>query len=293
MTMGAQAAEQCDDFGWTPTGAIDPSLVAEVTQHGSYGAGRAWSTTASYDLSHAPGRIYLVHTLEGGFDFTVDGAVVAADAGQLVLLDGDAPTAARTRSETARFVWHLAPTFLNPRTARFRFHEPISVGNPTIRALMSLTNSTLNAGSPTRTAAQSHFGMALEHLVAGALSERGTLPDETEAMHRDGLFTSAQLVIESHFRDPAFDVARLARELHTSARRVHTIFSALGTTPRREIERRRLSEVERLTAQILTPLQVIELAGFSSTRQYQRASARGTHAHRPSAVQPDGAEGRR
>lgn len=281
MNMGKQAAEQCDDFGWAPTGAIDPSLVAEVTQQRGYGAGRAWSTAASYNLSHAPGRIYLVHTVEGGFNFTVDGDAVVTDAGQLVLLDGDAPTAAQTLMETARFVWHVTPTFLSPRTARFRFNEPISVANPTMRALISMTNSTLNAGSPTKVAAQSHFGMALEHLVAGALDETGTLPDETEAMHRDGLFTSAQLVIESHFRDPAFDVVRLARELLTSTRRVHAVFSAFGTTPRREIERRRLSEVERLTAQILTHSQVVGLAGFSSVRQYQRASARGKQPNAP------------
>lgn len=274
MSMGVQAAQQCDDFGWTPTGTIDPSLVAEVTQQRGYGAGRAWSATASYDLSYAPGRIYLVHTVEGGFDFTVDGDVVVAEAGQLILLDGDAPTAAKTRSTTARFVWHLNPTFLNPRSTRFSFHEPISVNNSTMRALTSMTNAILNAGVPDTAAAQAHFGIALEHLVAGALEETGTLPDDAHAMHRDGLFTTAQLVIESHFRDPAFDVARLARELVASPSRVHSAFSAFGTTPRREIERRRVSEVDRLSAQILTASQVIERAGFTSIRQYKRAISR-------------------
>lgn len=276
MVMGEQAGENCNDFGWTPFGPVDPSLVAEVTQHPRYGAGRAWSLRASYTLSQAPKRIYLVHTVEGGFRFTVDGKEEVTAPGQLVLLDGSAPTAARTIAETARFVWYFEPTFLQPGKYRFGFHEPVTVGNASLRALMAMTNSILNAESPTTRNAQAHLGIAMEHLVAAALDEKGALEEGGASMHRDGLFTSAQLVIESHFRDPGFDAVKLSRELTVSERTVYAAFSAFGTTPRREIERRRLSEVERLSGQLLTNSQNIELAGFTSTRQYRRVAARHT-----------------
>ncbi|WP_146116833.1 hypothetical protein [Microbacterium sp. MYb64] len=272
LRMGEEAAEQCDDFGWTPTGIIDPTLFAKVSQQPGYGVGRAWSAKATYDLSRAPKRIYLVHTVEGGFDFTVDGETVTTRAGQLVLLDGDAPTSARTRAATARFVWHLTPTFLSPRSHRFRFHEPLSVDNGTMQGLMALTNATLR--HPEAAPASTHVGHALEHLIAGALEEAGTLSGTADAVHRDDLFTAAQGVIESRFRDPAFDVNRLARELSSTARHVHAAFRTFGTTPRRQIEERRIAEFERLTPQILTLTQVVERSGFSSIRQYTRAAAR-------------------
>ncbi|MGO2750421.1 MAG: hypothetical protein ACTIA6_10265 [Pseudoclavibacter sp.] len=246
-------------------------MVAEVTQHSRYGAGRAWSTRASYTLAKAPKRVYLVHTVEGGFNFTVDGKTEVTEPGQLVLLDGDAPTTARTIAETARFVWYFEPTFLQPGKTRFGFHDPIAVRNASIRALMAMTNSILNAESPVTRNAQAHLGIAMEHLVAGALDETGVLEDRNASMHRDGLFTSAQLVIESHFRNPGFNAQQLAKELSVSTRTVYVAFSAFGTSPRREIERRRLSEVERLAERVPLTTQNAESFGFTSMRQYRRA----------------------
>jgi AraC-like DNA-binding protein len=278
VTMGVQAGERCDDFGWKPYGLVDPSLVADTTQHARYGAGRAWSNSATYTLTQAPNRIYLVYTVEGGFDFTVDGVGAVAEAGQLILLDGEAPTAAQTLAGTARFVWFFEPTLLDPRKSRFRFHDPISVNNAAIGALVSTTNSILNTTAPRNPASQRHLGVALEHLVAGALAEAGsTLPGSS---HSDGLFMAAQLAIETGFRDPDFDVTQLAKELSVSVRGVHAVFSRFGTTPRKEIERRRVSEVDRLAGEVLTAAQVIELTGFTSLRQMNRALARSSAAFR-------------
>jgi hypothetical protein len=279
MTMGVQAGDRCDDFGWKPFGVVDPSLVADTTQHPRYGAGRAWSNSATYTLTQAPNRVYLVYTVEGGFNFTVDGEVAVADAGQLILLDGEAPTGAQTRSETARFVWYFEPTLLDPRKSRFRFHEPITMNNAALGALVSTTNSILNAPAPRAPASQRHLGVALEHLVAGALAEAGnSLPDRST--HSGGLFMAAQLEIETGFRDPDFDVAQLAKGLSASVRSVHAVFSRFGTTPRREIERRRVSEVDRLAGEALTSAQVLELTGFASLRQLNRALVRSSAAFR-------------
>jgi AraC-like DNA-binding protein len=137
---------------------------------------------------------------------------------------------------------------------------------------MALTNATLR--QPEAGPASAHVGHALEHLIAGALQEAGKQSDSTDGLHRDDLFTAAQSVIEAHFQDPAFDVTRLVRELSSTTRHVHAAFRTFGTTPRRQIEERRLAEFERLTPQILTLAQVAERSGFSSVRQYTRAVAR-------------------
>ncbi|WP_431030818.1 helix-turn-helix domain-containing protein [Plantibacter sp. RU18] len=278
MTMGTEAAERCDDFGWQPRGAIDPRLVAETTQHPRFGIGRAWSSSAGYQLSAAPKLTYLVYTVEGGFDFTVDGSSVHADAGSMILLDGEAPTTAQTTSETARFVWYFEPSLLRPGSSRFRFHEPIPMRNASLRALIAMTHSVLDSPAPRSDSARWHLGISLEHLVSGALDEAGSDEVGADSRHQDGLFMAAQLAVETHFRDPAFSVTRLARELSVSVRTIHGTFSRLGTTPRREIERRRITEVGRLSAAGTAPAaEIADRVGFSSSKQLKRALARSLH----------------
>jgi AraC-like DNA-binding protein len=274
MPMGLKAAERCDDFGWQPRGAVDPALVAETMQYERFGIGRAWSSSAGYALSAAPNLTYLVYTVEGGFDFTVDGASVDAGAGSMILLDGEAPTTARTTAETARFVWYFEPTFLRADRSRFRFHEPIPMQNASLRALVAMTHSVLKAPTPRTETARRHLGISLEHLVSGALDEAGSDEIGTDSRHRDGLFMAAQLAIEAHFRDPAFGVTRLAKALSVSVRTVHDTFRRLGTTPRREIERRRVTEVDRISTDLLTASEIAERSGFSSSKQLARALAR-------------------
>ena len=275
MAMGVRAAERCDDFGWHPRGEIDPALVAETTQGTHYGMGRAWSNSAGYSLTTAPERTYLVYTVEGGFEFEVDGRTVVAEPESLILLDGEAPTTARTLTTTARFVWYFEPTFLTAGRSRFRFHEPISMRNASVRSLIAMTNGVLNSPAPSTAAARRHLGIALEHVVAAVLEEAGSDEVGGDSLHRDGLFMASHDAIEAHFRDPGFDVTRLARELSVSVRTVHNAFERFGTTPRREIERRRVSEIDRMAnAGALRASQMAERAGFTSARQMNRALAR-------------------
>ena len=275
ITMGVQAAEKCDDFGWHPRGDIDLRLVAETVQHPQYGMGRAWSDSAAYSLTADPRRTYLVYTIEGGLEFEVDGRTIVAEPDSLILLDGEAPTAARTLTATARFVWYFEPTFLKAGHSRFRLHEPISMRNASMRALMTMTNTVLNSPAPSTPSARRHLGIALEHLVAGALDEAGSDEIGHDSRHHDGLFTAAQRVSEWKYRDPGFNVAALAREHSVSPRTVHSTFTRLGSTPRPEIERRRLSEIDRMPgAQMLPASQVATLAGFTSVKQMNRALAR-------------------
>ncbi|MGC0368578.1 helix-turn-helix domain-containing protein [Microbacterium sp. SLBN-111] len=88
------------------------------------------------------------------------------------------------------------------------------------------------------------------------------------------LFSESQAVIEEHFHDPDFDVSELARRLNVSVSHLHRVFSANGTTPRREIERYRLEVVERRLAEIRTFEKIVDEAGFTSVRHYNAAAAR-------------------
>lgn len=271
MEMGDAAAARCDDFGWHPRGRIDTTLVAEIQQHRRFGLGHAWSRSAGYALTADPRRIYLVLTMEGGFEFTVDGTPVRTDPGSLVLFDGEIPTTARTLRDTARFVWYLEPTFLHPDRSPFTYAEPIEATGTSMQLLINMTNALIGVPNPRTGEAQRRLALSFEYLLAAALHEAGSERDRM-AEHRDGLFMAALGALEAHFRDPAFNVSRLAREISTSVRHLHTVFRTMGTTPRREIERRRVSEFTTLAA--AAPANIAELAarsGFTSPRQLSRA----------------------
>lgn len=271
--MGDAAAENCDDFGWQPAGEIDPNLVAETVQSSQYGYGRAWSQTSGYSLRPDVRLLYLVHTVEGGFDFTVDGITVRSEAGEVVVFDSAAPVTAQTLTDTARYVWFVPAVRLSAGQGVLPAHEPLTLATGPLQGLISMTNSLLNNGAPTSRAAHDHIGLAMENMLVAALHEDISFTDE-DAMNRDGLFTAAVTVIRSRFRDPGFGVPELARELSASVSHVHRIFAAMGTTPRRELERHRLEEVEMRQALAPSQREIVEASGFSSVRQYRLALAR-------------------
>jgi len=273
--MGEDAAESCDEFGWHPEGDIDPALIAETAQGPRHGYGRAWSRNSTYTLRPDEGLLYLVHTVEGAFDFVVDGATVRTEPGQLMLFAEGAPVHAQTLTDTARYVWFLPKGAIPPGLPG---HEPLELTGGPMQALISVTNALLNSDTSTSRIANGHIGTAMENLILAAL-DCEPHPTEEGAMHRDGLFTAAQSVIRSRFRDPGFSGTDLERDLSTSRSHIHRMFASMGTTPRREIERYRLAEVERQRARILSLDEIVEAAGFASMRQYRLALARNRRTH--------------
>jgi len=272
-TMGEESAENCDEFGWQPRGDIDPTLVAETTTGTKHGYGRAWSRTSTYSLRPDERLLYLVHTVEGGFDFTVEGVTVRTEPGQMIAFDGGADVHAQTITDTARYVWFFPATRLRPGRSLLTAHEPIVLVNAPMLGLVSMTNALLNNEALTSPSAHEKIGSAMENMLLAALDEEQRITEES-AIHRDGLFTVAQSVIRSRFADPGFGVSELARELSTSRSHLHRAFMSMGTTPRREIERYRLAEVERMRALAPALNEIVEMAGFSSMRQYRLVQAR-------------------
>lgn len=274
MTACEPSRLKCAEFGWVPEGDVDPNQRAEFAHYARCGVGRAWSSCGTYALRHPPAHVYLVYVAEGAIDLTVDGQRVTASPGQLVLLGGPVPLIVRVTTLTARYMWFFEPSFVGAGLSQFVFNAPVTTSSGSLRALLSLTNSLLKAPSEPAGNAQAHIEFALEHLAAAALDEAGALPTGSEAANRDRLYAAALSVIESYFRDPTFNAARIATALGVSARSVYAAFSSYGTTPRRQIELRRLTEIDRMPGRFLTTADRIERAGFTSVRQYHRALAR-------------------
>ncbi|MBF4616368.1 helix-turn-helix domain-containing protein [Curtobacterium sp. VKM Ac-1376] len=138
-----------------------------------------------------------------------------------------------------------------------------------------MTNTLLQASPPATGAGRRHLALSFENFLAAALEENAPRRPKDIGQLRDGLFMAAQAAIETGFRDPAFSVERLARELTVSETTLRDTFKRMGTAPRREIERRRLAEANQLEAiETLTVTERAARAGFSSAQQLARALAR-------------------
>ena len=96
---------------------------------------------------------------------------------------------------------------------------------------------------------------------------------------RQRLFERAQLVIEESYTDPGFSVDALGQALSVSRSYLYEVFTEFGTSPRREIERRRVVSVlarfdlETLSAPTLSP-EIVGVSGFSSAKRLRQALAR-------------------
>ncbi|WP_152997995.1 hypothetical protein [Curtobacterium luteum] len=90
-----------------------------------------------------------------------------------------------------------------------------------------MTNSLLQNPAPATDAARRPLTLAFENLLAATLEESAPRQPKDIGQIRDGLFMAAQAVIETEFRDPAFIVERLARELAVS----ENTFKQMGTAP--------------------------------------------------------------
>jgi transcriptional regulator GlxA family with amidase domain len=84
-------------------------------------------------------------------------------------------------------------------------------------------------------------------------------------------------VIEHGYDDPTLTPSKVAAEILVSDRTLRRVFAAMGTTPRTEIERRRVREVKDLRSHfgVSHPFeQLSETAGFGTGRQARAALRR-------------------
>jgi AraC-like DNA-binding protein len=138
-----------------------------------------------------------------------------------------------------------------------------------------MTTTPLTGGGTPALPTRGDSGHSVEVVVAPAPAPaHDEERDAAGSSHRTDLFAASQSVIREHFRDPRFDVAELARRLNMSVSHLHRLFSAEGTTPKREIERYRLEDVQRRLAEIRTFESIVDQAGFRSLRHFKATAAR-------------------
>ncbi|MFB2597428.1 helix-turn-helix domain-containing protein [Herbiconiux sp. P17] len=243
-----------------------------------FGFARLWSGGMRTALSSREGLVHVVALVEGSAEMSVEGHRVPIEAGQIFLVRGHSALEASSPNPFARYGWFFRRSFLEGREFRHAMGEPMSVPRESLLALTSVANAAFGGKGTASKGPSRHVRIAMEHLVAAALAEppKAGHPDP---VHRDSLFLVAQTTIRERFRDPAFSVEALGRDLAVSPSSLYRAYASMGFTPRREIEGLRVAEAKRRLASIEqggpdSPAAIASDAGFTSVAQMRRSLAR-------------------
>jgi AraC-like DNA-binding protein len=262
-------------LGWKSLGDTSGHQVDGVGTSEHY-IGRAWSPTGNYEAIPAAGGMYVFLTVEGLGNVTYDGTPLL-DVGRdhLVFMDSEADINVDLTAPTARYLWKLRPTVLNNPLVREHMGEPLHVGPDVWKIAGALTNSALEA--PPAIANSQYLSQASESLLAAVFSSAKQPSRLTPSTRPDLVYGEAMHVIEQSFRDPNLSPTLIAQTILVSYRTLRRAFAAMGTSPRGEIERRRVRELRELRAHFGVALSfgdLSEMAGFKTARQGRAALQR-------------------
>lgn len=224
---------------------------------------------------------YLNYYFGGACVIDQAGGAVTVQAGDVGLFSGAAPFTLehRRRPQLSVASFMVPRRALDDRSGRYDFGAPLIVSNhPVFGALVRET---------ARTIAESAASLAphtLHHLFETLFDFAGLalstpVGNQLEPRSR-ALFVALRAHVDRLFRDPSFDVTRLAAALGISARYVHKLFEAHGhgETFGDYLTNRRLSwAAERLRAAAAREEAVTDIAygaGFADLTQFYRAFRR-------------------
>jgi len=273
-------------LGWAaeaiPTGSVETAsgdgwTVARIRTSG----GRL----EAHDLG--PELCRVIVGVDGAARVETSGADVEIGPRSLIVVNGDQPLTVSSAQAWARYelLLHSPPSGLvRARVVRPR---PFAISGASSRLIGAMAGA-LIAEPPVEPGKEQVFiGRALSQVVVAAIADSLRLGST-----RQLLFERAQHLIEMHYADPAFTVEDLYGGLNTSRSYLYEVFAAYGTSPRRELETRRLEAVrarvalERGRELAITP-ELLGVSGFSSAKQLRRALRRASEAR--DEAEPDGA----
>lgn len=235
-------------FGYDLGGTDSRRTVVETFHSAGSRMGRAWTPAGNrvYRAVPADNTFRLVFAIDGAISITTSGVDIRVDPGEMILLDAEADTIGASTDASARYEWQFTPTVLATPRFRGRLDEPIRPEPAQWKMLAQVTNITLSELSHGNGSFDAHVRLGIEHLCAAALSPSSRV--RAAGIHAQALFSHAMDAIETRFRDPAYSVPRLAADVGVSVSTLHRVFAAMGTTPRKQIEQRRVREVQAALA---------------------------------------------
>jgi len=252
--MSVAAVEESFELGGEPLARMgwgaDPSAgfvgSADLIDQGAWLVGRLWNTPAVLTSVSLPvGRYRFILTLDGEATIEREGGTHHVGPHQVFLVGGEERLVTRNTVVWARMEWHLALPLLLGSALADSVGRVIPVSSNFEQLVAAVTN-VISVGP--------RFGEgpgglqllpALQALVAGVLTEaHETRSRLTPAQY--GVLMRARAIIDQRLSDPLLSVADIADELAVSPSYLHRVFSLAGSSPRKEIEQRRVTTARLL-----------------------------------------------
>ncbi|WP_353114217.1 hypothetical protein [Microbacterium sp.] len=274
MSTAEAEGEGIGRAGWTAATAVPRSAVDVAAGAGWLVARvRAGGLRArSADIGASTCRVLI--GVAGHAECDLGDEAFALRPKTMLVVSGDRALAIDADAGWAHWEWQLTSPPSGLVRARMRRPTPFDVEKGMHQLMGGMTSSLIDAPPGSDARAQTFVYRALSQVVVAVIADSLRLGST-----RQRLFERAQFLIEESFADPGFSVGVLGRQLSTSRSHLYEVFAEFGTSPRQEIERRRVDSVlarfdlETLAAPALSA-EVVGVSGFSSAKQLRRALVR-------------------
>ncbi|MDR6868131.1 AraC-like DNA-binding protein [Microbacterium resistens] len=272
----ASDAPSLSTLGWTPSMSPPTRELVELVRAPAWTVARLWTTPTVLDSrALRSGSVRVILGVDGDAALRFGPTKSLLKAQHLIVLEGETPITTENRDFWARCEWHLrAPLFREKRFSRY-LGTPIRPSPGFHHLLATTTNVIATNQGFSRSAGSTLMLEALADLVLAAVADDTDAPTVLTTAQKS-LFENAVREIDERYRDASLTVSRIAERMAVSTAYLHRVFTRAGTTPREEIESRRVAAASILLdaapAQDRHVLESIAFqTGFSSPRRMQVA----------------------
>lgn len=264
------------DLGWRPRPGLMPGFEAEATAGRGWTAGRLWTAGSMVHTPAANAReLHVIVGVEGRGTITSRRRALVVGRRQLMIAEAEHEMRVESNTPWARFEWVLDSPALS-LSRHLRLLTPIAVDELHWELIAAMTNTLVShepsLGGHPSSVSSGGIGAAFTQLLLTVLERAGSgraIGSESST----GLIDRAYRLIDENFSDPEYGVADLRADLSLSKSHLHRLFADQGTTPRRELEARRVDAA--LVAMESTPsAEVARASGFRSVQRMMIAIGR-------------------
>lgn len=266
-------------LSWAAKAGATVRLSCQALVTSTWTIGRAWSAGLALDSVALPnGMKRVLIGAEGNMTLQLAHDSVTLSRQQLLILDAQDSIRVSSAEPWARFEWIVQAAALG-----LQRHEPghgrsLEISQAHWELIAAISNSLINTEMSLESPGLTMIGGVLSQTITAALADQLN-PQGDGARPIHPLLLSARRLIAENYANPSYSVEDLRNDLSISKTHLHRLFATAGTSPRRDLERRRVMAAQEMIHALSAtrPSDLAEIAtaaGFSSRERMQRALLR-------------------
>ncbi len=260
-------------IGWTCDTRPAPRVDLDAAGDSQWSVARLWTTPGRFQAAPFPAGSMWAFLGVDGVGTVTNGATESRIRPQeLLVVPGDQPTESSASAPWARIIWRFETRLLRQASFDSLLGRVHSLNDAHFNLLTAMTGAIALAPASAWDASAAYVDYALASSIAAALADAAGPVHRQLAKDRTGHLRDAIRLIDDKYLDPTVKVEDIARELAMSLSYLHRLFAEVGTTPARELERRRAQRAFALLSSVQSPTaaaleDAAHRSGFSSVRR--------------------------